>query len=405
MNWQNIFAVYFKELRDSLRDRRTLISTLVVPTFAMPLIMGLVAFVAVAAIKKTKAELPTVVLVGAAQSPQVRDALSSDPHLRVVPFREDWQQAIANKSLRAAVEIPDDFDQAVVEGRPVAVNIRHYEGEMASGFAVSELTRFFDQRRQAVIAERLQARGIPGNVITPFQVDVSNVAPPEKVGGNILGGFLPYLALMLCFSGAMYPAMDLTAGEKERGTLETILSSPVSRTELVLGKFLLVLTAALATVLCSLTSMAASLSLLTARMASANPAAAQAGPVNFASLHLGGVVGCFALLFPTALLASAALMAIAINARTMKEAQSYLAPLLILVVVPSMLSLLPGIELNAKLALVPLLNVSLVSKQMVSGIFHWDLIALVFFSCFAYAALALAWCVRRFNSESVLFRT
>jgi sodium transport system permease protein len=405
MNWQNIFAVYFKELRDSLRDRRTLISTLVVPTFAMPLIMGLVAFVAVAAIKKTKAELPTVMLVGAAQSPQVREALLSDPHLRVVPFREGWQQAIANKSLRAAVEIPDDFDQAVVEGRPVAVNIRHYEGEMASGFAVSELTRFFDQRRQAVIAERLQARGIPGNVITPFQVDVSNVAPPEKVGGNILGGFLPYLALMLCFSGAMYPAMDLTAGEKERGTLETILSSPVSRTELVLGKFLLVLTAALATVLCSLTSMAASLSLLTARMASANPGAAQTGPVNFASLHLGGVVGCFALLFPIALLASAALMAIAINARTMKEAQSYLAPLLILVVVPSMLSLLPGIELNAKLALVPLLNVSLVSKQMVSGIFHWDLIALVFVSCVAYAALALAWCVRRFNNESVLFRT
>ena len=89
----------------------------------------------------------------------------------------------------------------------------------------------------------------------PFEVRTENVAPPEKVGGNMIGGLIPYLFIILCFTGAMYPAMDLTAGEKERGTMETILCSPVARTDLVLGKFLVVLTASLTAALISMISM------------------------------------------------------------------------------------------------------------------------------------------------------
>jgi sodium transport system permease protein len=87
-------------------------------------------------------------------------------------------------------------------------------------------------------------------------VTQKNVAPPEKVGGNLLGGFVPYIIILLCFTGAMYPAMDLTAGEKERGTMETLLCSPAARTDIVLGKFLMVLTGSLAAVAFSLVSAA-----------------------------------------------------------------------------------------------------------------------------------------------------
>ena len=85
-----------------------------------------------------------------------------------------------------------------------------------------------------------------------------NVAPPEKVGGATFGGFIGYMVILLCLTGGMYPAMDLTAGEKERGTMETILSSPISRFHLVMGKFLLVLTASLVTAVLSVTSMGVS---------------------------------------------------------------------------------------------------------------------------------------------------
>src|SRR5208282_591592 len=98
----------------------------------------------------------------------------------------------------------------------------------------------------------------PVTVLTPFQVKQQNVAPPEKVGGAAIGGLIGYMVILLCFTGAMYPAMDLTAGEKERGTMETILSSPVSRSDLVLGKFSLVLSASLATAALSVISMGVS---------------------------------------------------------------------------------------------------------------------------------------------------
>src|SRR5260370_4658584 len=88
--------------------------------------------------------------------------------------------------------------------------------------------------------------------------DLDNVAPPEKVGGAAFGGIIGYMVILLCLTGGMYPAMDLTAGEKERGTMETILSSPVSRVHLVLGKFFLVLSASLVTAALSVTSIGVS---------------------------------------------------------------------------------------------------------------------------------------------------
>ncbi len=104
-------------------------------------------------------------------------------------------------------------------------------------------------------AQRLAARQLPENLIQPFRIEQKNVASAEKVSGAIIGGLVPYFIIILCLSGAMYPAMDLTAGEKERGTIETILSSPVSRVHLVLGKFFMVLTAALFTALLAMASL------------------------------------------------------------------------------------------------------------------------------------------------------
>src|SRR5262249_27039085 len=103
-----------------------------------------------------------------------------------------------------------------------------------------------------------------------------NVAPPEKVGGNVFGGLIPYLIVILCFTGAMYPAIDLTAGEKERGTMETLLCSPVNRLNIVLGKFFMVLTASVTTMLLSIVSMAVSAALGIAYFTANPPARAAA---------------------------------------------------------------------------------------------------------------------------------
>lgn len=408
MNWTSIWTVYTKELRDLLRDRRTVMSMIVVPMLLMPGITFLTMFVASKVIAQARSTTASVMVVGGDDSPRARAALAANPKVRLVPLATDWKRRIEEKTLRAAVEIPAGFDAAVDAGQNATVTIYNYDGEMRSGFAVSELRRFFGDYREKVVAARLRDRGLPASLVKPFEIETRNVAPPEKVGGNAFGGLIPYFFLLLSFTGAMYPAMDLTAGEKERGTMETILCSPVGRLDLVLGKFLMVLTASFATVLCSVCSMLVTLMVsgvvFGSKMVGGAAASAAASHIAMPSIDLLGLVAAVGMVVPAAVLFAAVQFTLSLFAKSFKEAQTYVSPLVVLIILPGVLGMLPGVELNARLALVPILNIALVSKELVSGVWHWDLIALIFGSTCVYAAVALAWCVRMFNREDVLFR-
>ena len=403
MNLRNIAIIYRKELIDSLRDRRTLISMVVVPLLLMPLLTIGMGVLSAKLVGQAKEEVPKVMILGGANSPEVMAELEKLKKVRVVPAKPDYAAEIANRRVRAAVEIPKDFDAGLAEGEPMTVKIYMYEGDLKSTFGADRLQRFFRDLRDHVIRERLAARQLPEGLVRPFEIRQQNVAPAEKVGGAILGGLVPYFIILLCLTGAMYPAMDLTAGEKERGTMETILCSPVSRTHLVLGKFLMVLTASLATAVLAITSMAVSFGLGKKILLGA----AQGTAADALRISITGkaVVSVFFMVLPLAVLFSAVLLAISLFAKSFKEAQSYLSPLMIVILLPAVVALLPGVELNAGLALIPVLNTSLVSKEIMTGTYHWHYITIIFISSCLYAAAALAYAVRLFQREDVLFRT
>ena len=401
MNWKNLATVYRKELRDTLRDRRTLISTILVPTLMIPLLTFGVGTVASRVTARAREETPVVVVLGGEDSPGVVAQLRKSTQLRVVATPADWKQGIVDKKIRAAVAIPAGFEAGLRAGSADAVTIYYYEGELKSSFGVGELERFFRELRDRTVAARLAENSLPATLVKPFDFLRENVAPPEKVGGNRLGGLVPYLIIIVCFTGAMYPAIDLTAGEKERGTLETLLCSPVARVDIVLGKFLLVLTGSLASMVFTLLSMAATALIIGTMMP--HPENATAGLLP--TIDPLGLIGLMAMVLPVAVLFSAVTLTVALCAKSSKEAQSYLGPMIAVVFMPAVIGLLPGIELDARLALVPLLNLSLVCREMLSGVWHWHYIALIFGSSCLYAALALALAVRMFNREEVLFRT
>jgi sodium transport system permease protein len=407
---RHTLTVYTKELREALRDRLTLISMFVIPTVAIPLLMLGFAVVTVKLVTQAKSEASSVMILGAAQSPAVKAALAANPKLRIVPSDPGYRAAISGKTLRAAVELADDFDVAVTESRRSDVRIYHYDGDLKSGIAASELDRFFRDYREKAVQATLSARGLPPALARPYDIARQNVAPPEKVGGAMFGGIIPYVIVLLCFTGAMYPAMDLTAGEKERGTLETLLASPVPRSAIVYGKFFVVLTSALSTVVFAGLSTMITLPLsgwliggmvkgatTTAGASAAAGVMPQINPLGFL-VSLGMVV-------PVAILFAAVLLAVSIFARTYKEAQSYAGPMIMVVIMPAVAAMLPGIELNLRLCLIPILNVSLVSKELVSGTFNPVHLAVIFGSSCVYAAIALAVATRLFKQESVLFRT
>lgn len=409
MNWRYTLTVYLKELKDSLRDRRTVISMIVVPTLIMPLLTFGVGYIAVKVVKQARKEVASIVVLGGADSPAVVAALKASPRLRIVRTTDDWKQRISDKKIRAAVKIPDGFAAALAAGAAPDVVVYNYEGELKSGFAAREIETVLRKLRDESVEKQLAARGLPASLIEPFKLKRQNVAPPEKVGGNMLGGFVPYIIIILCFTGAMYPAMDLTAGEKERGTMETLLCSPVARVDIVMGKFLMVLTGSLGAMILSLVSMGLSFTVAGGLFAGgARTAAAQAASGQGASLipmiDPLGVLGVLTMILPAAVLFSAVIFTVALFAKSYKEAQSYVAPLIFVVIMPAILGMLPGIELNARLALVPILNLSLVCREMLSGVWHWSYIGLIFGSTCVYAGVALALAVRMFNRESVIFR-
>jgi sodium transport system permease protein len=403
MNWGTIGTIYSKELRDLLRDRRTVISTIIVPTVIMPLIMFGFISIASRIVSKAREEIPRIMVVGGEDSPGIRAELVKSGKFKVETASPDWKTLISDKKVRAAVEIPAGFEKSLAAGSAPELTLYKYEGEMKSGLAVGDLDYFFKGLRDRATAKLLADRGLPATIARPFDVKQVNVAAPEKVGGNLFGGIVPYFIIFLCLTGAMYPAMDLTAGEKERGTMETLLCSPAARTDIVLGKFLTVLTGSISAVVFSLISMGVTLVVLGPVLASSAPRMAGSG-MAMPSIAPLGILGVLAMVLPVSVLFSAVVFTVSLFAKSFKEAQSYVTPLIFIVIIPAMMGMLPGVELNFRLAMVPILNISLVSKEMLSGVWHWGYIAMIFGSTALYAAVALATAVRMFKREDVIFR-
>jgi sodium transport system permease protein len=404
MSLRNVSIVYRKELTEAIRDRRTVISTILVPLLLFPVLSVGFGSLAVMLVGKAKEEVPKVMLRGGEDSPGVVAGLKKLDKIEIVAETPNWKDQIINKEVRAAVEIPPGFQADVAQQKQDTVNIYNYEGELKSEFASDKIEKYLKDYSDTVVKDRLAAKNLPVGVLKPFDLKRENVAPPEKVSGAAFGGIIGYMVILLCMTGAMYPAMDLTAGEKERGTMETILSSPISRTHLVLGKFFLILTAALGTAALSVLSMGVSFSVLSHYTGQTE--GGRAAAAGFL-LHLGAktVISVFIMAVPIAVLFSSVLMTIALFAKTYKEAQSYLTPMTFIVIVPAIASMLPGVELTSRLALIPILSTSLLCKELVAGTYHWNLIAIIFSSTCVYAAVALFIAIKMFQRESVLFRS
>jgi sodium transport system permease protein len=396
---RNVGIVYRKELTEALRDSRTLISSILIPLFLFPVLTVGIGYAFVEVADQASHEASRIMMLGGDDSPDVVQKLKDSKNLRIVKARADYADLISNKKIRAAVDLPPGFQADVERGAHPEVKIYVFSGDLKSMLSATRIKEQLTEYRDGMVRDRLAAQHLPDSLLKPFGVEQQNVVSEDRVAGESYGGLITYLVILMCMTGAMYPAMDLTAGEKERGTMETILSSPIERTHLVLGKFLVVLTASLATATLSVLSMAGSFAVLS------HYGRAQGIGDDFPilTMHAQTAFAIFIMALPVAVLFSAVLMTISLFAKTFKEAQSYLTPMTFLVIVPAIAAVIPGIELTAKLALVPILNVGLLCKELVTGTYHWEYIALIFGCTCVYAGFALFLAVKMFQRESVLF--
>jgi sodium transport system permease protein len=397
MNFKKAKIIYLKEMKDMLRDRRTLVSMILIPILLFPVLMFGMSSLMIKMTKQAAQRVNPIVVIGGDNAPALFSQLKVDKSFEIVQ-ENDYQTALKDKKITAALEFSTDFEKKIDTGDSAQIKIYYDAAEIRSEMASGKLDNLFKIFQNSVVTERLKVKKVDRSLLHPVNIQKENLAPKEKMGGFFLAMFLPYMIMIMALTGAMYPAIDLTAGEKERGTLETLLVSPASRGEITSGKFLAVFTASLITSIVSTGSM-----VITA--GSSFTRFEEMGKGAVFSVNPLSILILFLLMIPYCCLASSILLSLSLFAKSYKEAQSYLSPLLIVIIMPAMVSFLPGFELSARLAFIPVINTSLVLKEVLLGTYHWGFIGLIFLSTTVYASIAIFITRRLFEKEQVLFRT
>jgi len=445
MTWSNVRWIFARELRDQLRDRRMLFTITVLPLLLYPLLT--MSFVQITQFQR---EHVSPVLLLRADALPASPALLADGRFAAEwcpddaaallelsvpadePSEDDEQLrrraelAVADGEFDAVVLFPKTFAEqlaryhsddrgpvtedtaAAAAAAPIAADVLQPEifvdtASDKSCIAGNRIERVLEAWRGGIVRQNLAVRRVPDAVTEPFAIVSTDVAEADSRRAAIWSRILPFVVLIWALTGAFYPAIDLCAGEKERGTLETLLCSPAQRSEIVYGKLLTVMTFSMITSLLNLASMGLTGWLFMSQLN------ALGGPGH--SLGLGpppvsAWLWLVLTLVPISALFSALSLAIASFARSSKEGQYYLMPLLMITLPLMMLPLMPAAELDWGTSLIPvtgavlLLQALIESEYLLAARFALPVVSVTLACCW----FAVRWAIDQFNNESVLFR-
>lgn len=456
MNWKHVNLIFHREMNDQLRDRRTLFTITILPILLYPLLGMLMMQMA----QFNKEHTVRIRVVGAEHWPQELALIDDgelvarpglEPLAKLVEFDLDaWpSQAVTLERLKEkartavaqdeadavlivepdfsarlrsrlaqqrastdAVATPGDGDSA--RGPPEstsnenvhAVDGLHLVANMArdhSQIARRRLDSILSIWSRQWVSQQLASAGMNPRLVEPIQLSQTDTAPASVRRAMLWSKVLPFVMLVWALTGAFYPAIDLCAGEKERGTLETLLSSPARRREIVWGKLGAISVFSIGSALLNLMSMHLTAGIIVKQLASqGSPQIVEAlGPMPMHAL--GWLV---LLLIPMAAFFSALALAVAALARSTKEGQYYLMPLLLVTLPLVALPMLPGLQLSLGTSLIPVAGAvflvrSLIESRYTEALVHLPVVLLVTACC---CSMSIRWAIRQFESEAVMFR-
>jgi sodium transport system permease protein len=392
------WIVFRKELLDTLRDRRTIITMILIPLLLFPLMIGLSSKLITTHETEAQARMLQVGVLCRDNAGGFCDLLAGEEGVSVqaVGDLSQGRELVLADSLDALIAFSQDFDSTVAAMGQGGVAVYMKQTEERA-IEAARITGLLDAYGEELRSERFRLLGLSTTVYDVISTENVNLATPKERLADIVGGVLPYMFVIFCFMGSMYPAIDLAAGEKERGTLETLLTSPVNRLPILAGKFGVVVLTGITSAVVSLLGLYAGI-----RYASAVPQ--EFVDMVMSILEPSSILMLISLLFPLTVFFAALLLSVSFLARSFKEAQSMIGPLYPVIIIPAFIGLMPGMELSASTALVPILNVSLATKAIIAGQVPAGPMALVYASLAVYAAAGLFLCSRIFARESAIFR-
>jgi sodium transport system permease protein len=391
-----IGTIFKKELTETLRDRKTLMMMIIVPTLIFPIIMNVFSGVS-SAFRKEAAEKNVNIGIVSPAGNRVETALRQTPKAlgrkQFVNVSDSLRlkELIQSDSLQLGIVIPANAGGLLESRKSVPVTLVYNATEIGMK---ERADAYLDYVTEQFRKERYAELKVDEEALTPIRMAYSNVASGKEMIGKLAGGFLPYIIILFSFLGCMYPAIDLFTGEKERGTIETLLTTPVSRWKLLTGKMSVVVLSGLMAATFSLIGLFLSIEVFHIIKDE------EFLKIIHEILTPGFFVMLYLLLIPLVTFFAGIMVPIAVRAKTFKEAQSVISPLNILIILPAMVGFFPGIELNAVTSMLPVVNVVLATKELIAGTLEWQFILLAFVVMTLLAAAMVMLSYRKFGSET-----
>lgn len=408
MNPSKIWQIASKEILSTLRDRRALVSSLLIPLLILPVTMLGLPLALGGLFEREQATVTEVGVEGLAFLPDdLRSAFEAENVTLVETMTPE--QDVREGVVQLALSVPENLAENLSEREQVALTLYSKRGNLRSELNAGKLTAAVAEFRRSLVAQRLAEVGLGPEVLEPIVTETVDASTEAERESGQFGWLVPFFIAVWTLVGGQMTAIDATAGEKERGTLEALLVAPVGRAEVVVGKFLATLTfglsAALMAIIGYLLSGALLKRLFLPQLGSEGEEIAALLGGSF-SISFSTIVLLIISALMLAALIAALLLSITMFARSFKEAQTYVAPLSFLLIIPVLgLQFADFFGSNPLIYLVPLLNAMLLMNDVVKGDVSLLPVLLTWGSLLALSALCLDFAYRSFKREGVIFRT
>jgi sodium transport system permease protein len=398
MNFGQVWIVLQKEITDLLRDRKTWITSVVLPLLLIPTLMIFVAKMQAGSEEEARSHIP-VAVVGQYQA--IEKAISSYKGIEVVKA-DDPEQALKDGDVRAVVVIDEQIEKKFGAHVPATVKILYKPAEQKSQVAHEVITGILRGVEQQMAAERLAELNVSAEALKPLDVQSVDLSTADQKTGSFLGFIVPLMLIISCVTGAMPAATDLMAGEKERGTLEPLITTPVSGTSILTGK--LITTSLMGFV----SAVASTIALmLTAKIMPRvlGEEGADGMQVSLSFLTPWNVALMLIVLLGLAVMFASLMLCVSSLAKTFKEAQTYMAPFMIAAMVPGYATMFVSPEeVPLQYFLLPVVNAAVMFKELLYGIIDFAHIGYVLGSTLAYAVLAILLASKLFRREGLIVK-
>lgn len=391
-----IFTIFRKELKDTLRDRRTLIMMLVIPIMIFPIILTLFVRVSESFNKEAAKKEVKIGYVGKEDNYVLKqlEMLPKEMGKKKVVFYSDtvaMKADLQKDTLQLGMFAPADFNKYMEAKEPAPFTVYFN----ATDLGIQDRAKVYMEAIENIAQqERYLDLKLNESELRPIDTNYSNIASNKEMIGKLAGGILPYIFIAFGFLGCMYPAIDLFTGEKERGTIETLLTTPVARWQILFGKMGVVVLSGLLAASFALIGLFFSIEVLDIVKEQALL------DVIHSVLNLKFILMLYGLLLPLTMFFAGVMIPVAVYAKSFKEAQSIITPLNIVMVLPAMIGFFPGIELNTVTACIPVVNVVLATKELIAGTLDIGLLGLSFAVMTLLAFIAVFISYKRFDRET-----